>query len=116
MGIGSPTDTSDARTWQDYPTYAQAEAAGALLIRQDVRLLDQMVKLGVDGALRLIDEGVLVMTKVDHFLCHYSSHHFRGKIADMLEMCGASHPAGKVVHQSLHPRQHRRGLDSHHAR
>jgi 3-oxoacyl-[acyl-carrier-protein] synthase-3 len=92
MGIGSPTDTSDTRTWQDYPTYAQAEAAGALLIRQDVRLLDQMVKLGVDGALRLIEEGALVMKAVDHFLCHYSSHHFRGRIADLLEMSGAAIP------------------------
>jgi 3-oxoacyl-[acyl-carrier-protein] synthase-3 len=92
MGIGTPTDANDGRTWQDYPTYAEAEAAGALLIRQDVRLLEQMVKLGVDGALRLIEEGTLVMQDVDHFLCHYSSHYFRGKIADLLEMCGASIP------------------------
>jgi 3-oxoacyl-[acyl-carrier-protein] synthase-3 len=95
MSIGMPTDKADVRTWQDYPTYAAAEAAGALLIRQDVRLLEQMVKLGVDGALRLIEAGTLVMGEVDHFLCHYSSHHFRGKIADMLEMCGASIPAEK---------------------
>jgi 3-oxoacyl-[acyl-carrier-protein] synthase-3 len=95
MGIGSPADSTDARTWQDYPTYAQAEAAGALLIRQDVRLLEQMVKLGVDGALRLIEEGVLATKDVDHFLCHYSSHHFRGKIADLLEMSGASIPQEK---------------------
>jgi 3-oxoacyl-[acyl-carrier-protein] synthase-3 len=92
MGIGTPTDAKDARTWQDFPTYAQAEAAGALLIRQDVRLLEQMVKLGVDGALRLIEEGVLVNQDIDHFLCHYSSHHFRGKIADLLVMSGANIP------------------------
>jgi 3-oxoacyl-[acyl-carrier-protein] synthase-3 len=90
MSIGTPTDRDDPRTWQDYPTYAEAEAAGALLIRQDVRLLEQMVKLGVDGALRLIDEGVLATDQIDHFLCHYSSHYFRGKIADMLQMCGAA--------------------------
>jgi 3-oxoacyl-[acyl-carrier-protein] synthase-3 len=95
MGIGTPTDKEDSRTWQDYPTYAEAEAAGALLIRQDVRLLEQMVKLGVDGALRLIEEGVLVVEAIDHFLCHYSSHHFRGKIADMLAMCNASIPQEK---------------------
>jgi 3-oxoacyl-[acyl-carrier-protein] synthase-3 len=95
MSIGAPTDPQDARTWQDYPTYAAAEAAGALLIRQDVRLLEQIVKLGVDGALRLIDEGTLQVDEIDHFLCHYSSHHFRGKIADMLEMCGASIPQEK---------------------
>lgn len=92
MGIGTATDPGDSRTWQDYATYAQAEAAGALLIRQDVRLLEQIVKLGVDGALRLIEEGLLVIREVDHFLCHYSSHHFRGRIAELLEMCGASIP------------------------
>ena len=92
MSIGTPTDADDTRTWQDYPTYAEAEAAGALLIRQNVRLLEQMVKLGVDGALRLIDEGVLVTDRIDHFLCHYSSHYFQGKIADMLQMCGVSIP------------------------
>ena len=92
MGIGSPTDSADHRTWQDFPTYGQAEAAGALLIRQDVRLLEHMVKLGVDGALRLIEERVLDTAKIDHFLCHYSSHHFRGKIADLLVMSGAHIP------------------------
>jgi 3-oxoacyl-[acyl-carrier-protein] synthase-3 len=90
MSIGSPTDASDARTWQDFATYAEAEAAGALLIRQDVRLLEHIVKLGVDGALRLIHEGLLDMRRLDHLLCHYSSHHFRGKIFDMLQMAGAA--------------------------
>ncbi|HEU5137510.1 MAG TPA: beta-ketoacyl-ACP synthase III [Steroidobacteraceae bacterium] len=95
MGIGTPTDMADTRTWQDFPTYAQAESAGALLIRQDVRLLEHIVKLGVDGALRLIEEETLVPAQIDHFLCHYSSHHFRGKIADMLDMSGASIPQEK---------------------
>jgi 3-oxoacyl-[acyl-carrier-protein] synthase III len=45
--------------------------------------------------LRLIEEGTLDTRNVDHFLCHYSSHHFRGKIADMLEMSGASIPQEK---------------------
>jgi 3-oxoacyl-[acyl-carrier-protein] synthase III len=90
MGIGTPTDRADTRTWQDFATYAEAEAAGALLIRQDVRLLENVVKLGVDGALKLIDEGVLDVGELDHFLCHYSSHHFRGRIFAMLEMAGAA--------------------------
>ena len=88
MGIGRPADRKDTRTWQDFATYAEAEAAGALLVRQDVRLLENIVKLGVDGLLRLIDEGVLDTNKLDHLLCHYSSHYFRGKIFDMLEMAG----------------------------
>ena len=95
MSIGRAADPSDPRSWQDYATYAEAEAAGALLIRQDVRLLERVVKLGVDGALRLVDEGLLDIGGLDHFLCHYSSHHFRGKIVDLLEMCGARIPDDK---------------------
>jgi 3-oxoacyl-[acyl-carrier-protein] synthase-3 len=95
MSIGYPRDRNDQRTWQDYATYGDAERAGALLIRQDVRLLEHIVKLGVDGALRLIDEGVLDVKKLDHLLCHYSSHHFRSKIYDLLEMCGAAVPYEK---------------------
>jgi 3-oxoacyl-[acyl-carrier-protein] synthase-3 len=95
MSIGRPTDSADTRSWQDYPTYAEAEAAGALLIRQDVRLLDHIVKLGVDGTLRLIEEGLLDIRKLDHLLCHYSSHHFRSRIFDMLQMCGAGVPDDK---------------------
>lgn len=95
MQVGKALSSSDSRTWQDFPTYAEAEAAGAFLIRQDVRLLEHMVKLGVDGALRLIDEGELDMGSVDHFLCHYSSHHFRGRVYEMLEMAGAAIPEEK---------------------
>ena len=90
MSVGYPQDKDDHRTWQDYPSYAEAEAAGALLIRQDVRLLENIVKLGVDGFLRLIDEGRLKAEQIDHLLCHYSSHYFRSKIFDMLTMCGAA--------------------------
>ena len=53
------------------------------------------IKLGVDGALKLMAEGVLDVRKVDHLLCHYSSHHFRSRIYEMLERCGASVPYEK---------------------
>lgn len=95
MGIGASADAAEQRTWQDFPTYAEAEAHGALLIRQDVRLLENIVKLGVDGALRLIEEGVLEIGKIDHLLCHYSSHHFKSLIYDMLDMAGARIPEEK---------------------
>ncbi len=42
------------RSWQDYETYADAERAGALLLRQNLRILDNIVKVGVEGFLRLI--------------------------------------------------------------
>lgn len=88
MSVGFPSEQNGDRSWQDYPTYAEAEAAGALLIRQDVRLLENIVKLGVDGYLRLIAESRVQPEKVDHVLCHYSSHYFRGKIFDMMQCAG----------------------------
>ncbi|MDE0880980.1 MAG: beta-ketoacyl-ACP synthase III [Myxococcota bacterium] len=93
MSVGNSGKGENApKAWQDYETYAEAEIDGALLIRQDVRLLEHIVKLGVDGFLALIEEGVVDVPKIDHFLCHYSSHYFRGKIVDMLSKAGAMVP------------------------
>lgn len=95
MSVGSPSNEDDTRTWQDFNSYAEAEAAGALLLRQDVRLLDNIVKLGVDGFLRIIDRGLITPQYVDHVLCHYSSDYFRGKIFEMLTMAGVAIPEEK---------------------
>jgi len=92
MSVGSAGRVGDDRTWQDYTTYAEAETAGALLLRQDVRLLDNILRMGVDGYLRLVQEGVSKPLEVDHFLCHYSSHHFRDKILDLLDAAGVGIP------------------------
>ncbi len=95
MSIGTNRSDSDDRTWQDYPTYAAAEADGALLIRQDVRLLENVVKLGVDGFLRLIAADKVKVSEIDHVLCHFSSEYFKTRIFDMLAIAGASIPEHK---------------------
>ena len=89
MSVGRSNDDMLARTWQDYPSFADAERDGALLLRQNVRLLDDVVKTGVDGALWLIEQGLLDVNKLTHLLCHYSSHHFKGRIFELLSMAGA---------------------------
>lgn len=80
------------QSWQDYEKYADAEAAGALLIRQDLRLLEEVVKVGVDGFISLINAGKIRADDIDHFVCHYSSHHFRGRILDLLRLSGCLIP------------------------
>jgi 3-oxoacyl-[acyl-carrier-protein] synthase-3 len=60
-----------------------------------VRLLENIVKLGVDGYLRLIAEGRVHADKVNHVLCHYSSHYFRGKIFAMMQQAGVGIPEHK---------------------
>ena len=95
MSVCSAGIPNDNRTWQDYDTYAEAEKAGALLLRQDVRLLDNMIRMGVEGYLRLVQEGKSTPSKINHFLCHYSSHHFRDKILNMLDAAGVGIPEEK---------------------
>lgn len=92
MTVGHPRESQNGKSWQDYPTYAEAEADGALLIRQDVRLLEHVVKLGVDGFLRVMGKHQLSPSSIDHVLCHYSSDHFRGRIFDMLNAAGMMVP------------------------
>ena len=95
MTVGRPSNQDDNRNWQDFETYAEAEKAGAILIRQDIRLLDHIVKLGVDGALKLIRNQTLVPSSIDFVLCHFSSHYFKSKIFDMLTMAGVDFPEEK---------------------
>lgn len=79
-------------SWQDYKSYADAEANGALLIRQNLKLLEDVVKVGVDGFLKLVNDGKIKTDEIDHFVCHYSSHHFKGRILNLLKLAGALIP------------------------
>ncbi len=88
-------DGSMGPGWLDYPTFDAAGAEGALFLRQDVRQLDALVRLGVDGFFRLVDEGRLVARDIDHVVCHYSSQFFRTRILELLAAAGAPLPEDK---------------------
>jgi 3-oxoacyl-[acyl-carrier-protein] synthase III len=94
MSAGQVPST-DYQSWLDYPTYTEAAQAGAMNLRQDIRLLDDVLKLGVEGWLKLIDLGRVNPDEIDWLLCHYSSHFFRDKIVTLLEKAGAMVPAEK---------------------
>jgi len=85
-------DESAQKSWMNYSSYVEAAQAGALNLRQNIRLLDNVIKLGVEGWLRLIEAGRVVPSEVDWLLCHYSSHFFRGQIIDLLEQAGCMIP------------------------
>lgn len=82
-------------TWLDLPTIAAADQAELMRIRQDTGLLPQIVKLGVEEYLRLIERGRIVPEELDHFLCHYSSHFFRSEIVKLLEEARLAIPEEK---------------------
>ena len=75
-------------TWLDRPTAADAEAAGLIRLRQDVRLLPRLFPAGLTEFAALVERGQLDPTGIDHVLCHYSAVHFRGEIFRLLTDAG----------------------------
>ncbi|WP_019503079.1 beta-ketoacyl-ACP synthase III [Pseudanabaena sp. PCC 6802] len=88
-------DESAKRSWMEYSDYVEAAKSGALDLRQNIRLLDDVLKLGVEGWLRLIDQGRVDPSTIDWLLCHYSSHFFRSQIVELLEMADCTIPEHK---------------------
>lgn len=86
---------SASKSWIDYPSYSQAANSGAINLRQNIRLLDNVIKLGVEGWLKLIECGRVIPDEIDWLLCHYSSHFFRGQIIELLEKAGCMIPEKK---------------------
>ncbi len=88
-------DPDSLKSWIDYPSYDAAAKAGALNLRQNIRLLDNVIRLGIEGWLRLIEAGQIRPDEIDWLLCHYSSHFFRGQIVDLLTKAGCMIPEEK---------------------
>ena len=82
--------------WLDYPTFEAARQEGVLDLRQDVRQLDALIRLGVDGFFALVDEGRLVPPGRSTVVCHYSSQFFRTRILELLAKAGAPLPRGEA--------------------
>ncbi|WP_103072521.1 beta-ketoacyl-ACP synthase III [Aquimarina sediminis] len=76
------------QTWLDYPDYESASKAGAINLKQDVRLLNQVVQTGVGHYFELIDKGMISPKDVDWLCCHYSSEYFKKPIKDLMEKGG----------------------------
>jgi 3-oxoacyl-[acyl-carrier-protein] synthase III len=79
-------------SWYDYPNFAAAAADGAILLKQDLTLLDNIVTLGVARYFELIEKKGFRPSEIDWLVCHYSSHIFRSKIIELLERGGGMIP------------------------
>lgn len=83
------------KTWLDYENFESAAEDGALNLKQDVRLLDTMIKIGVDRFFELIDAGKIDPKGIDWLVCHYSSEFFKGQIKELLLKGGLEIPEEK---------------------
>ncbi|MGH9842699.1 MAG: iron-containing redox enzyme family protein, partial [Blastocatellia bacterium] len=80
------------RSWYDYPNFTAAAEDGAILLKQDLSILENIVTLGVARYFELIERGRFRPEEIDRLVCHYSSHAFRGKIIELLEKGGGMIP------------------------
>jgi 3-oxoacyl-[acyl-carrier-protein] synthase-3 len=94
-GIVDKDRPQAGNTWLDYPTIGDAYRTGMMKLRQDTRLLPEVVKLGVEEYLRLVRNARVQTEEIDHVLCHYSSHFFKGEIVKLLEKAGVMIPEEK---------------------
>ncbi len=78
------------QTWLDYPSYEDASKAGAINLKQDVRLLDKVIQTGVAHYFELIDTGKIKKEKTDWLCCHYSSEVFKEPIKELMEKGGGA--------------------------
>lgn len=83
-GVANKKAPTAGETWLDYPSIGLAEQRKVTLVRQDTKILPEIVKLGTEEYVRLIKAGKIVVDDLDHILCHYSSNFFRAEIFERL--------------------------------
>ena len=90
MQLGLPQDRAGSHL--DYGSWAEAEADGALFLRQDIRLLPHLFDVGVHEYAQLARDGWIDPASVDHFLCHYSSEKFAPVVDELMHKAGLAIP------------------------
>ncbi len=90
MQLGLTEDR--ARGHLDFASWSEAEAAGALSLRQDIRLLPHLFDVGIHEYAGLVRDGWVDPKRVDHFLCHYSSEKFIPVVEDLMAKAELSIP------------------------
>jgi len=90
MQLGLTEDRS--KSFLDFPSSSEAEAEGALALRQDIRLLPHLFDVSIHEYVRLVQEGWVHSNEIDHFLCHYSSNRFIPVVEELLAKAGLTIP------------------------
>jgi 3-oxoacyl-[acyl-carrier-protein] synthase-3 len=92
MYVGLPKGGEGPQSWLDFPSYDLAADAGAINLRQDIRMLDEVVRHAVQGLLKIAKKKNLEPNDVDWLAVHYSSHVFRDKSHDLAAKFGFDIP------------------------
>lgn len=91
-GGGARQADGSLKPWSLHDSAADAAAAGAFQLRQDVDTLYRMLPVWLGEFMRLVDTGRIDPGAVDWFLCHFSAHSLRQEMARLAERAGCVIP------------------------
>lgn len=94
-GFNKNKENEQAASWLDYRSIHEAADDGAVNLKQDIRLVNEMPKVGVNRFFELVEEGRINPAAIDWMVCHYSSHFFREEIFRLLQLGGLTIPEEK---------------------
>jgi len=92
MYVGPAKNGSGPQSWLDYPSFDLAADAGAINLRQDIRMLDEVVRHAVQGLLQVAKKKGLDPKDIDWLAAHFSSQVFREKSHDLAARLGFDIP------------------------
>ena len=84
VGTKDRVTADDVYGWLDYPGYIEAASAGAINLHQTVNMLDDVIRVCINGVFELVEEGILDPNEIDWWVTHYSSHIFREQAYELL--------------------------------
>jgi 3-oxoacyl-[acyl-carrier-protein] synthase-3 len=98
MFVGNKEEVCDDAPmgWLDHPDYESASQMGAINLFQNVRLLDDVVRICVNGVFELIEAGSLDPGSIDWWATHYSSHLFREQACELFARGGLPLPQERI--------------------
>lgn len=88
MGGGKTMEDGRWLPWSSMPSLQDAVRQGAFHLRQDLKLLNQIVPLGMARYFDLIEAGRIDPDKIDWALYHFSSDIFRQRMVDFAGKTG----------------------------
>jgi 3-oxoacyl-[acyl-carrier-protein] synthase-3 len=92
MYVGPARNGVPTPSWLDYASYRQAADCGAINLRQDIRMLDEVVRHAVYGLLHTTKQKHLDPANVNWLAVHYSSRLFRDQSHDLAARAGFEIP------------------------
>ncbi len=92
MYVGPQKNGGPIASWLDYPSYHAAADDGAINLRQDVRMLPDVVQYAVHGLLDVAARKKLNPAEINWLVAHYSSDVFRDQSYDLAARAGFTVP------------------------